>query len=330
MRCKLCAEMGERKCLICERLMPAGRGKECEECAWEKAFKRRVRVNIEGFEHACVRERFAEFCDWLRVQMGPHKAALKLKSYLTFFSYLDVHPAGLPSYATLLNHFNADGLRRMQTPMLWLKERYGVQADEAMREEHSDRRRIEELIESLPPGIAATALLGYRAYLMSKQGEGSTTTRSVRLSMRAAKSVLLTASAEFDELPTQKSLTAYLTRTPGQRAAAQGFISYLNRTHDLSLKAEVSDRAVSRARVQKLEASLSSMYGSQGDGDAFDRNWIKTALMLLHGLPNVNKKTLSFSPFTVEEVRGFNVILKGKEYWVPAPGVRLQLSDESS
>src|SRR5471032_3167886 len=175
MRCKLCAEKGETPCPICSRPMPAGRGQECEDCSWEKAFTRRARIHIEGYENACVRERFSEFCVWLSTQMGSHKAALKLKHYLPFFSFLDTCPAELPSYVSLLDHFNADGLRRMQTPMLWLKERFGIQPDERLREEHSDKRRIQALIDSVPAGIAATALLGYRAYLMEKQRKGSTT-----------------------------------------------------------------------------------------------------------------------------------------------------------
>lgn len=317
MRCKLCTECGETQCFTCNSPMPAGRGKECEDCGWERAFTRRARIHTEGYEHAWVRERFAEFCVWLNTQMGAHKAALKLKRYLPFFSFLDTHTAGLPSYASLLDHFHADGLRRMQTPMLWLKKRYGIHPDEALREEHSDKRRIEALISSIPAGIAANALSGYRAYLMVKQSNGSTTIRSVRLSMRAAKSVLASASETFDALPTQQSVTAYLTQTPGQKAASQGFIGYLNRTYELSLTTDFSERAQSRARTQKLEAAMQVMYSSKGEGDAFERNWIKTTLMLLYGLPTVNKKKLSFSPFSVQGEEGYNVVLGEKTYWVP-------------
>ncbi|MGP5568171.1 hypothetical protein ACTXN8_12415 [Pseudomonas helleri] len=300
--------------------MPAGRGKECEKCAWEKTFARRARIQSEGYEHASVRERFTEFCLWLNAQMGAHKAALKLKQYLSFFVFLDSNPVELPSYATLLNHFHADGLRRMQTPMLWLSERYGIQPDEALREEHSDKRRIDEMIDSVPKGLGASALIGYRAYLMVKQRSGGTTIRSVRLSMRAAKSILASASEKFDELPTQQTVTEYLTKTPGQKAASQGFISYLNRTHDLSLNTNLNMGARVKAQNKKLEAAMREMFTRKGEGDAFERNWIKTALMLLHGLPNVNKKALSFSPFSVQGEDGYNVVLGEKTYWVPGAG----------
>ena len=329
-QCRLCTEIGEKQCQTCSQLMPAGRVTECEDCSWKKSFDRRVRIHTQEFEQASLRERFIDFCAWLQIQMGAHKAALKLKSYLSFFAYLDTHPAGLPAYILLLNHFNADGLRRMQTPMLWLKERYGVQADNAFREEHSDRRRIQEMLDSVPPGVAASALGGYRGYLTTRQAEGSTTLRSVRLSMRAAKSLLLAASEKLDALPTQDSVTVYLTHTPGQKAAVQGFIGYLNRTHDLSLKAEVSDRAVSRARTQKLEATLKSLSQNQEEGGAYDRNWIKTALMLLHGLSSVNKKSLSYSSQSYEGEIGFSVIFKTQTYWVPAPGGQVLLRSEPS
>ncbi|MFV0932747.1 hypothetical protein [Pseudomonas jessenii] len=310
--------------------MPAGRGSECEDCTWEKSFNRRVRIHVEEFENAITRERFSEFCQWLREQMGSHKAALKLKNYLPFFSFLDAHCLGLPSYVALLDHFSAEGLRRMQTPMLWLKTRYGVEADGVLRKEHSDKRRIEEILGSVPAGVGADTLAGYRAYLLTKQGDGSTTIRSVRLSLRAAKSVLAAASSAFDTLPKQKAVTAYLAQTPGQRAAAQGFISYLNRTRSLNLKAEVSERAIARAKNHKLEAALYSMYTAGGEGEAFERTWIKTSLILLHGVPSVNKKSLSYSPFSVQGKAGFNVVLKAKVYWVPGPTYRPSFMSEST
>ncbi|WP_235661416.1 hypothetical protein [Pseudomonas coronafaciens] len=320
MRCKLCIERGEIECLTCNKSMPAGRGKECEDCTWEKTFTRRALIQSEGYEHASVRAHFTEFCMWLNAHMGAHKAALKLKQYLPFFVFLDTSPTELPSYASLLEHFYADGLRRMQTPMLWLRERYGIQPDEALREEHSDKRRIEALIDSVPDSLGASALLGYRAYLMVKQRNGSTTIRSVRLSIRAAKSILASASETFDALPTQQTVTEYLTQTPGQKATSQGFIAYLNRTYDLSLNTNFSARAQLKARNKKLEAAMREMFMSKGEGDAFERRWIKTALMLLHDLPNVNKKALSFSPFSAQGEDGYKVVLGEKNYWVPRPG----------
>jgi hypothetical protein len=329
MRCKLCTEKGEIPCLICARPMPAGRGQQCDDCYWEEAFARRSRIHVQGYENACVRERFSEFCGWLNTQMGAHKAAIKLEHYLPFFSFLDTSPAELPSYVTLLDHFNADGLRRMQTPMLWLKERFGIQPDDRLREEHSDKRRIQELLDSVPAGVAATALLGYRAYLMERQHKGITTIRSVRGSMRAAQSLLVTASESFDALPTQHAVIAYLTHTPGQKAVVQGFVGYLNRTYGLSLNMEVSEHAQSKARKKALEAELQALYASNDDSDTFMRDWIKTALMLFHGLSRVSKKALTFSPFSVLGEAGYNVSLKDKTYWIPGPD-KLPSLDRSS
>ncbi|UUQ67750.1 hypothetical protein NLK61_14315 [Pseudomonas fuscovaginae UPB0736] len=300
-------------------MMPAGRKNECENCAWGKSFDRRAGIHVETFDNASTRQRFDEFCQWLKNDMGAHKAALKLKHYVSFFSFLDAHPVGLPSYAFLLEHFSAEGLRRMQTPMLWLNTRFGVAADEQLRKEHSEKRRIQEMIDSTPAGAGLDALLGYWAYLRTKQADGGTSISSIRLSLRAAKNVLVSASQLFDTLPTQKTVMAYLTQTPGQRAAAQGFIGYLNRTHSLSLKIELSERAVARAKNQKLEAKLYGLYSTAGEGEAFERTWIKTTLMLLHKVKSVNKKALNYEAMTMQGVAGFNVELNTKVYWVPGP-----------
>ncbi|QBR34346.1 hypothetical protein E3Z29_01415 [Pseudomonas sp. S150] len=300
-------------------MMPAGRKSECENCAWGKSFDRRALIHVAVFDNVSTRQRFKEFCQWLKDHMGPHKAALKLRHYEPFFLFLDAHSVGVPSYAFLLEHFGAERLRRMQTPMLWLNTRYGVVADEQLRKEHSEKRRIQEMIESTPAGLGLDTLQGYRAYLLLKQGDGSTSLGSVRLSLRAAKNVLASASHQFDTLPTQKTVTTYLTQTPGQQATAQGFISYLNRTHGLSLTTELSERAVARAKNHKLEAKLYDLYSTAGEGEDYERTWIKAALMLLHGVRNVNKKTLAYSAIVMQGVAGFEVLLNTKTYWVPGP-----------
>ncbi len=330
MRCKLCAEKGVVRCATCAQLMPAGRNSECENCAWQRSFDRRARIHVETFDNAGTRQRFDEFCQWLKHEMGAHKAALRLKHYVPFFSFLDSHPVGLPSYAFLLEHFSAEGLRRMQTPMLWLNTRYGVTADEQLRKEHSEKRRIQEMIGSTPAGVGRDALLGYWAYLRTRQADGGTSISSVRLSLRAAKNVMASASQLFDTLPSQKTVTAYLTQTPGQHAAAQGFIGFLNRTHGLSLKTELSARAVARAKNQKLEAKLYGLYSTGGEGEAFERTWIKTALMLLHKVKSVNKKTLNYEAMTMQDVAGFNVVLNAKAYWVPGPTSAPSFASESA
>ena len=318
-RCKLCTEVGESVCQTCEKPMPAGRVTECEGCSWERSFSQRSAILVESFEHASTRQRFVDFCHWLKNEMGAHKATLKLENYLIFFGFMETHQAGVPAYVSLLEHFGADGLRRMKTPMLWLKVRYGVEADAAMREEHSDKRRIDQMIEAVPAGVAADALMGYRAFLQTKQAEGRTTTRSVRISLRAATNVLASTSPTFEILPTQKTVTDYLTHTPGQAAAVQGFIGYLNRTHGFSLVAEVDVVARARALAHKLESELFALYESAGEGEAFERTWIKTALMFLHGVTSVSKKTMIYRPESFQGQSGFSVTLKHKDYWVPSP-----------
>ncbi|MGY3326259.1 hypothetical protein ACVWXD_005115 [Pseudomonas sp. TE3911] len=321
-RCKLCTEVGQSLCQTCENPMPAGRGKQCDDCAREASFNRRADMLVESFEQASTRQQFADFCQWLKDKMGARAASRKLKSYLAFFNYLDTISAGIPSYVSLLEHFTADGLRRMQTPMSWLKLRYGVEPDAAMREEHSDKRLIDEMIESVPAGEAGDAITGYRSYLQKKLAEGRTTIRSVRMSLRAAFNLLAATSPLFDALPTQKSVTALLTHTPGQAASAQGFIGYLNGTHGFSLSIKVNALAKTRARTHKLEAEMLALYESAAEGESFERAWIKTALMLLHGVARVNKKTMVYVPEAYENQSGFSVSLNAKQYWVPGPADR--------
>lgn len=329
LRCKRCTEVGESLCQACDKPMPAGRGKECDDCSREKSFNRRANLFVESFEHPSTHQRFADFCQWLKDEMGTHSAARKLKNYLTFFSFLDRHSEGIPSYVSLLEHFTADGLRRMTTPMLWLKFRYGVEPDATVKEDHSEKRRIDQMVDLVSPGVSADALKGYRSYLQTKQAEGRTSTRSVRLSLRAAVNLLATMPPTFDVLPSQKTVSGYLTHTPGQAAALQGFVGYLNRVHDCDLKTTADALATSRARTSKLEGEMFALYGSAGEGEAFERTWIKAALMLFHGLKRVNKKAMEYCPEVFQDRLGFRVSLKGKQYWVPSPADQATFFNES-
>lgn len=203
--------------------------------------------------------------------------------------------------------------------MLWLKEAYRVEADPLMRETHSEKRRIEELLRSVPNGTVSSAFGKYHAFLMMKVAEGTTTLRSVRLSLRAAVGVLGEASSSLDELPTQESVRHYLSKTPGQKAAAQGFIGYLNRTLGLDLDVTVSKRTLARVKREKLEHELMAMLSGGGSGETFERGWIKVALMFFHGLTSINKKSLLYDRVSMDDQEGFQVQLGGKEYWVPVP-----------
>lgn len=317
--CRACAEQGEVPCQRCGEAMPAGYGKTCESCYWKSSLLQRLAIKQEAFEQPHTRSLFVEFVQWLETHAGAHRASLKIGRYHPFFEFIERYPMEIPSYADLVEHFQAQGLRQFRTPMKWLKERYSVHADPALQVQVTESRRIEALLGKPVPGPARTLLHSYHAGMMARLAAGTVALRSIRISLKAAVSLLEEASASFGKIPDQPDLRRYLLKKPGQRAAVQGFVLHVNQTHGLTLSTDVGDKAVSRARRKHLEMQLIGMMGSGESGEQFERNWIKAALMLFHDLARPNKRKLSYERQVIDSQEGFAVRSGSKNYWVPAP-----------
>lgn len=325
MLCKVCAEMGELPCPRCGKPMPAGRGKSCETCYWTDVFGKRLLIDRAALAEPAMERAFQEFGDWLLVKVGPAKAAITIHRYLSFFIKMGKVWKAIPSYADLLKHFGAEGLRRVRLPMKWLAETRGVISDALAREADSEHRRIEAIMASVPHGtLAGQALRAYRDELMRRVTAGSTSIRSVRLSLRPAASLLLASRGLKDGLPNQAALDRYLIDAPGQRAALTGFANYLNRQSSLGLVPRVNERRVKAARRGRLEAEMMELMreGKKTDNANIQRKWVSVALEYFHGLPRRSGTSVRNDQITAEG-NGFSVLLDDRKYWIPQPNAEL-------
>jgi hypothetical protein len=316
--CKACLEQGEIQCPACNKPMPAGRGRLCETCYWKEAFGKRLKINQESLSMPEIQKAFGEFGEWLLAEVGEHKAALTLHRYMPFFVEIEMRWGSIQGYASLLNHFGAEGLRRVRLPMHWLKDNKNVVPDVAAREADSDRRRIDAIVASIPKETpAAKALTTYQGKLMKRVNAGKSTLRSVRLALRPAASLLLEASPDGEKMPDQTALDRYLLAVPGQIATITGFINYLNEKHGLSLVPKVNELLVSEVRRKKLEVELMALVREGGEGEDFRRRWLSVALAYFHGLPRrVGSNPLS-TKISAQEDGSFNVVWNNQVYWVP-------------
>ncbi|WP_125468904.1 hypothetical protein [Methylomagnum ishizawai] len=319
MLCKPCLEKGEALCPSCGRPMPAGRGKvDCETCYWEKLFRKRLDIDRAAFSSPGMEEVFGEFGEWLFNEVGAQKAALSIHRYLPFFMEIENRWRAVPAYDGLLAHFGAEALRRVRLPMRWLEKAKAIVPDAVAKNEDSDRRRIREIIDSIPDGTpAGTALRSYNDMLMVRVEAGKTKIGSVRLALRPAASLLSRTDPSGKKLPDKAALDGYLLEAPGQKAAITGFINFLNEKHGLGLIPEVSRQRVAEARKKKLEKELLALARQGGEGEEFKHAWLSTALAFFHGLSrNVGKK-LDDSQIAIEEDGGFEITWDGQNYWIP-------------
>lgn len=316
--CKRCFALGEVPCPICTQMMPAGRVKSCLACSWDRSFEKRLENLQAGTESSQVQAAVSGFAVWLKARRGAQFAALNLQRYVPFLKELHQRWAEMPGYLVLVDHFSAEGLRRVRSVVFWLQETGQLHVDPTVREQASERRRIAHSLKVFPEGPGRTALLGYYRYLGRRLELEQLQLRSMRIALSSAVRLMFSTDAEGQRLPAQKDLLQLLRKRPGLWASLYGFVGYLNRRHSLKLTSWVDPAWLSRAAHALKESRLLELYTEGGGGEAYERRWISMALSYFHNLGRIGTRAFQYTSAEHGGHPGFSVHFRGKEYWVPA------------
>ncbi len=317
LRCKACIAGGERPCESCGVAMPAGRARTCETCYWTSLFNRRVAVNLAGFTSPRIQQLYESFSQWLLMRNGPHKAALNINVHYSFFAQLDDLWGEVPTYDNLLKAFGAAGLRQAENPMRWLQEIGAVIVSAEKRDEHTEQRRVSEMLSEFPDFWSNQLLHGYHAELALRIERSETDLRSVRIALRAALNFLKHAGLAPQTIPKMKVLEAFWRSSPGQVAAVTGFVGYLNKSYNAQLRSRPEKRWLEKARRDKAERELVALLkgGAYVESETI---WIGKALAYFHNIRRVNRKTLVYRPESFKGEAGFSIEYEGQVLWVPS------------
>ncbi|WP_249978484.1 hypothetical protein [Vreelandella olivaria] len=314
--CKACCDQGEITCPSCGNQMPAGRGDACESCYWSKTCRKRIAIGQAAFASRELSIEFGEFGEWLISATGPHKAALKINRFLSFFLEIDQKWQRIPSYPQLLNYFDAEGLRRVRLPMRWLHEEKGIEPDHQAKRINSEKRRIYECLSSIPPAsLLGGALQSYWHQLEARIESGRTSYTSARLAVRAAATLLLKTDQAGQRLPGQTDVDLYLNTAPGQASTLTGFTNFLNREYGTSLKPVIDTRRAKKRRKEKLARSIMQMTTSAEKDDAWMSQWVRLGMEYFHDR-KISIKTIGQRNIETS-VDGVLITLDGERYWLP-------------
>lgn len=322
MLCSTCRQVGDKPCVNCGLKMPAGRGSQCESCYWEGLAAKRLGLNAQGFSHTAIRQSFQRFGLWLIDDIGAHKAALKLQSYVEFFQAMDQRWGSIPDYESLLTQFGAEGLRRVRLPMRWMAVANLVSVEPAARQAYSERRTIEALLSTFEKGgVASNMLADFYQMLLLRKTQGKTSLRSIRLCLTPAVALLSDTVSRDVMPPTQEVLKGYLGKRPGQRAALSAFIGYLRRQYGLAL--ELPKRPVKTpAQLRKqLALQIQTLLDAPTFGPRFQERWITLGLEYFHGLSQRIGAQISPNQIRMEADGGMTVLWAGNRYYLPAPEI---------
>lgn len=317
MLCKACLEQGEVSCTCCGKPMPAGYGKVCEHCYWTGTAQKRIQMDQAIFTKEMA-EAFGEFGSWLIGIVGPRKAALNIHHYLDLFVEIERQWQCVPAYVELLAHFSAEGLRRVRLPMRWLCEAKGVEPDAEARERESEFRRIVTIVESVPgKSKARSVLASYGSMLRGREQAGKTTLRSIRLAMRPAASLLLACDPIGAKLPDQAALDRYLLGVPGQKAAVQGFLSFLRKEHQIELTPTTNEKRTRANRRKKLEREIMDMITRGDEVQDEQVRWIVLAMAYFHDRKISKKQVQQSNVDVVADGAGLRLEIGEERFWLP-------------
>lgn len=325
-RCSKCTLQPNVVCNTCGSAMPAGAGSRCGNCYWLERCSRHTRQLSELLHSALTRQAFEDYGQWLIQKVDPKRAALNLQRHCEFFVKLDGTGPAQWTSALLLEVFGTSGLRKLETPVRWLKsQREGLLTEEE-KCHSAELRRVHALVALVPSGSEARSVIeDFAATLLRRLDKGEIKARSVRMALRPAIDLLLTADSGGRRLVDQNAVDRYLTVNPGQRAALSTFIGFMRSSRVINLTLPRAQTKALRS-PSDLEKKLAALVAEGPGAHDFRERWVRTALAYFHRLTISQARRLLNSSKLEEKADGFVINTGSHEYWIPSHFARFAQS----
>ncbi|MDT0139087.1 hypothetical protein [Acidovorax sp. PRC11] len=240
---------------------------------------------------------------------------------MKFFEVLDKHAKKDPWSASLmLRVFGTAGLRKFALPVRWVQNCGAVTINAEEKEAAAELGRSQALVASVLPGTLARRLLDeFYSVLQAKVSAGQIKPKSMRLSLRPARSLLEHADAGWQRMPDHRAVEKLLEVTPGQRAALSAFLGFLRSKHGVELSAL---QGASYRRIKPRDAlgkQLAALAKEQPRPADFEHRWLHMALAYFHERSRAQAKSLLKCGALEEMDTGYELVVEGEKYWLPKP-----------
>lgn len=315
--CERCHTLPPGKCPKCSNAMPAGRLSECETCYWRGLLGRRLELIKVGLKSLELRRDLEEFAYWISDKSGPSRAAVKLKKFFPIFGEVDEKWGSFPSYEELISNFGSIAIRRHLTLFRWLRNSGRVIENRKFRAMETEKHLVSRILNSFVEQSDAGAMIrSYHGHLLEVRPKQP---RSIRLALSPAADFIKFAGGKSRETLTQRNLERFLLEKPGQRAALTGFVNFLRREFKFNLSVKKLEPTVRlRAKRRMLEQPIVEAISVGIDDSSRLNRWISLSLAYFHNLPKSASSEIGRHDVK-EEADGFEVIWRGRKYWVPKP-----------
>lgn len=319
MICKKCHEYGEIPCQSCDKLMPAGMGKNCETCYWSQRLEKEAKLNSYLLASQSIKKAYSDFIRWFEVEKSSKTAALKHHNFINFFTRCDEIWGRIPNYEGLVQEFKPNGLREYLTVLRWLIITDQITVDASSKTLIAEQERIANLLAKFEDQVPR-CISDYHNHLNQRMLERNTSLKSLRLALQPAIDLCIEYEVKSLNKPTQEHIDGYLLLKQGQYSSLYGFVSFLNKNYSLVLVCnKPSKEDVWKLKNKEVEQEIMRLYNKAKPLSTKDSlKWLQLAMVYFH---QVNVPLSHLRALTVQSRNeGMCMItINKKEYWLPTP-----------
>ena len=315
--CHKCHELGEIPCGSCDKLMPAGMGKRCEDCYWSQRLTLETQVNTYLLSSVIIKQAYTDFTEWFRANKGSMTATLKHNNFINFFTCCDGMWGQIPSYESLVQEFKPNGLRENLTVLRWLIATEQITISLEMKDHIAEEERIVNLIAKFDEDVP-NCINEYHKSLQQKLLEGRTSLKSIRLALQPAIGLCIEYEVKSSNTPTQEHIDSYLMVKHGQYNALYGFVTFLNKTCGLSLVCNKPNRDdIQKLKKKEIEQEMMLLYRKCKPLSSKDNlRWLQLSMAHFHQV-EISLSTLKALSIDKYDAEMFKLNFNQKEYCLP-------------
>ncbi len=304
----ICTRCFHQNFLICRDCRGPIIGKNtilCTDCQTKRLHLKRKALNCARFSCPRTEQLFSDFVDWLALEVGYLKSAMKQNAFAELFVQLQSAPSDWLLQPYWLVKIDGGLLRKDSLPRRYL-ESVGMHFNERALNDAMEIRTIHQNRDAISRLCDQSMKLVISSYFdtrLSNYNRGRLKLITIRLETTALKGWLELAQTHHG---LENGLKTFCIQTPGHKSALSHVMKHLNQ--NLGREFKLYD-----ARPDERLAYIVGEYRERNLSINVLEEYLKLCLQVLHGVPSHQCAINSYQ--TVDD--GYRVENSSYNFWVP-------------
>lgn len=230
--CIECVEGITHTCPDCQKDVAGGGASRCRECAARARGRAQVEASCESIRQPWVQDLFRTHCEADLLTSPRGDVVRRIEKAAAFFATMDstMSSAAAVNSDSLLEAYGPDGLRRASKAVLFIISALGIAWPRDVTEDFAENSRIQSMLEAIIDRPWAGDIAAYVAALQSGDRDRPLQTKTVRLYLRAAISLMERSRRDVVSHLDDEDLRRFEVRHRGHRASLSAFYAWAGLT----------------------------------------------------------------------------------------------------